>query len=70
LLRRNNPDTPFNQKDPVHHLQNERDKKRPVQAVTFAPAPTIHHYNPVASPAELPPPVAASLVGVGAVMSQ
>jgi hypothetical protein len=40
----------------VHHLQNERDKKRPVQAVTFAPAPTIHHYNP--------------LVGVGAVMSQ
>jgi hypothetical protein len=43
----------------VRALRNERDKKRGVQAVTFAPDPTVHHYNPVNTVADLPPPVPA-----------
>jgi hypothetical protein len=58
------------EKDQVRQLWNERDKKRNVQAVTFALTPIIHYYNPMASAADLPPPVSTPPMGVGAVMSQ
>jgi hypothetical protein len=57
-------------KGPSTSLRNERDKKRNVQAVKFARAQTINHYNPVASAVDLPPPVSTPPIGVGAVMSQ
>jgi hypothetical protein len=36
----------------VQALQNERDRKQNIQAVTFAPTPIIHQYNSVSTDAD------------------